>query len=177
MGRQVLAPVIRIATQEDLVLLSEMGAKAFQETYEAYNTEEDMQLHISATYSIPAIREGLTNRLSTYLIAFKEERALGYAKITRNNCPAHHLLEKPVELERLYVLKDAIGYGVGAALMQQCIGTAVKEGYRTLWLGVWEKNIRAVHFYRRWGFEQFASHKFLLGKDLQDDWLMKKTLV
>jgi len=43
-------------------------------------------------------------------------------------------------------------------------------------LGVWEKNIRALAFYRKYGFEQFSQHDFLLGKDLQTDILMKKIL-
>jgi ribosomal protein S18 acetylase RimI-like enzyme len=47
---------------------------------------------------------------------------------------------------------------------------------QALWLGVWEKNERAINFYHRWGFEKFGEHDFILGDDVQTDWLMKKEL-
>jgi len=45
-----------------------------------------------------------------------------------------------------------------------------------VWLGVWEKNNRAISFYKKWGFEKFGEHSFTLGDDIQNDWLMKKEL-
>ena len=80
----------------------------------------------------------------------------------------------PVELERLYVRREAIGHGVGAAIMQSCFDEAARAGYETLWLGVWERNQRAITFYRRWGFEEIGSHVFVLGADRQTDRLMER---
>jgi len=34
-----------------------------------------------------------------------------------------------------------------------------------------------IQFYRKWGFEKFSSHVFMLGGDAQTDWLMKKELL
>jgi hypothetical protein len=33
-----------------------------------------------------------------------------------------------------------------------------------------------IEFYIKWGFEKFAEQDFILGNDVQRDWLMKKTL-
>ena len=41
---------------------------------------------------------------------------------------------------------------------------------------MWEKNQRAIDFYKAFGFEKFDETRFLLGKDIQNDWLMKKVL-
>lgn len=38
------------------------------------------------------------------------------------------------------------------------------------------KNKRAFEFYLKWGFEIFSSQVFLLGNDVQKDWVMKKNL-
>ena len=81
-----------------------------------------------------------------------------------------------LEIARLYVLKDFIGQKVGAALMKECISIAKGKGKQSIWLGVWEKNQRAIDFYSRWGFEKFSECDFLLGDDMQKDWLMKKEL-
>ena len=42
--------------------------------------------------------------------------------------------------------------------------------------GVWEKNYRAIEFYTKWGFEKFDDTDFLLGDEVQKDWLMKKAV-
>ena len=56
--------------------------------------------------------------------------------------------------------------------MGACLEEAAGGGYETLWLGVWEHNLRAIAFYRRWGFETVGSHTFLLGSDEQTDLIM-----
>lgn len=81
-----------------------------------------------------------------------------------------------LEIARLYVLKDKIGTGVGKGLMISSIDIAKQKSKQVIWLGVWEKNARAIDFYTKWGFEKFGEQEFLLGNDLQNDWLMKKEL-
>ena len=81
-----------------------------------------------------------------------------------------------LEIARLYVIEDFIGKKVGGALMKDSISIAKEKGKEAIWLGVWEKNQRAIEFYNRWGFEKFSECDFLLGDDLQKDWLMKKGL-
>ena len=43
-------------------------------------------------------------------------------------------------------------------------------------LGVWEKNARAISFYKKFGFEELGEHIFLLGNDPQRDIIMNKVL-
>jgi len=49
---------------------------------------------------------------------------------------------------------------------------AKSTGSRSIWLGVWEHNPRALAFYKRWGFEIVGRQAFLLGQDLQQDFVM-----
>ena len=81
-----------------------------------------------------------------------------------------------IEIARIYAATNAIGKGVGKTLMQKCIEIAQEKKKDVLWLGVWEKNNRAIDFYIKWGFEKFSTHIFMLGDDPQTDWLMKKEL-
>jgi ribosomal protein S18 acetylase RimI-like enzyme len=69
-----------------------------------------------------------------------------------------------------------IGKGVGKILMQSCLDVAKEKSKEVVWLGVWEKNQRAIDFYTKWGFEKFGETSFLLGTDVQCDWLMLKIL-
>jgi ribosomal protein S18 acetylase RimI-like enzyme len=45
-------------------------------------------------------------------------------------------------------LEKAIGKGVGKALMQECINKAKELQMKSIWLGVWEQNERAIGFYQ-----------------------------
>ena len=45
-----------------------------------------------------------------------------------------------------------------------------------LWLGVWERNARALAFYRKWGFDVVGEHTFKLGEDPQHDLIMRRDL-
>jgi ribosomal protein S18 acetylase RimI-like enzyme len=79
-----------------------------------------------------------------------------------------------LEIARLYAVSPMIGKGVGSLLMQKSIDTAKERNKEAVWLGVWENNHRAISFYTRWGFEKFGEQDFLLGDDVQNDWLMMR---
>jgi ribosomal protein S18 acetylase RimI-like enzyme len=84
--------------------------------------------------------------------------------------------DRPVELSRIYVAANWIGRGVGAAIMQRCIDEARASDSDVLWLGVWERNERAIKFYEKWGFTKVGEHVFVLGSDPQTDWLMARAI-
>ncbi len=81
-----------------------------------------------------------------------------------------------MEISRIYCTQQVIGKGVGKSMMQECIKIAQSMGMDCIWLGVWEHNSKAIEFYKKFGFEKFSEHEFVLGNDLQNDWLMKKNL-
>jgi ribosomal protein S18 acetylase RimI-like enzyme len=56
--------------------------------------------------------------------------------------------------------------------MDAVLSEAQARQARTLWLGVWERNPRAIAFYRKRGFQDVGSHEFLLGQDRQTDRVM-----
>jgi ribosomal protein S18 acetylase RimI-like enzyme len=80
----------------------------------------------------------------------------------------------PIEIVRFYSVKEWIGRGVGAALMEACLGEAARRDCDMIWLDVWEQNPRAIAFYRKWGFEVVGEQAFQLGEELQRDLLMQR---
>jgi len=116
----------------------------------------------------------LTDPASTFLLAEVDDVIAGYAKL-HPGAPAEGIQgPKPTELERLYAAQEWIGHGVGQALMQACLDAGRSGGYETIWLGVWERNVRAKTFYEKWGFRPVSEHVFQLGSDPQRDILMER---
>ena len=66
---------------------------------------------------------------------------------------------------------------VAPALMTACIDTARARGGATMWLGVWERNARAIRFYQKHGFTDIGAQEFRLGADLQTDRVMSRSVV
>ena len=167
---------IRRATISDASLLADLGARTFYETFAVDNTPEDMAAYLAAAFSPSLQAKEITDPNTTLLIAEIDGIAAGYAKLELSAAPSCIRGPNPVELSRLYVSRDFIGSGVGAALMESCMGEAKRVGTATMWLGVWEKNERAQEFYKRWGFEELGEHTFMLGTDAQRDLIMQRRI-
>jgi diamine N-acetyltransferase len=167
---------VRRATLDDANLLSQLGARTFEETFAADNAAEDMAAYLSSNFSLVQQTEELLDHTSIFLIAEVDGVAAGYAKLHRGE-PAEGIEgTEPVELVRLYVSHTWLGSGVGAALMRACLEEARRAGYKTIWLGVWERNARALAFYRKWNFRAVGEHVFQLGSEAQTDILMERTI-
>jgi diamine N-acetyltransferase len=163
---------VRYAAAEDAALLAELGVRTFYDTFAKYNTPENMSTYLGLSFGVKLQTEELADPAVRYLIAESDGKAIGYSKLKFGSTAEGITDPYPVELERLYSLQDWIGAGVGNALMQASLDVAAELSANVIWLGVWEKNPRAIAFYRKWGFEEFGTHDFLLGNDVQTDLLM-----
>ncbi|MCL4488831.1 MAG: GNAT family N-acetyltransferase [Chloroflexi bacterium] len=171
------APVtIRIATPADNALLAELGERCFRDSFGADNTRENMTAYLAVSFSPEKQAAELADPASTFLIAEMHGTSVGYARLVAGGSEPGLTGLRPIELVRLYAVQAWIGKRVGAALMQACIGEAVKRGHDVLWLGVWEHNARARAFYGRWGFVDVGTHGFMLGNDAQTDYVMQRVL-
>ena len=173
---QIPGLTIRRGTPADALLLSELAARTFSETFAVDNTPEDLAAYLAASFSVAQVTAELEEPASTFLIAEIEGQAAGYAKLHDGEPEQGVEGANPIELVRLYVLREWLGRSVGQQLMRACIDEAQRTGHETLWLGVWERNARAQAFYRKWNFRPVGEHVFQLGADRQRDILMERSL-
>ena len=173
--RSPLDFIIRRANADDAELLAELGARTFSEAFAADNSPHNMTAYLASSFSLEKQAEELADPHSLFLIAEAAGVAVGYAMLRAGDVEEGITGDNPVELVRLYVSRESLGSGLGAALMQACIGEAKRQGYQTLWLGVWEHNSRAQAFYRKWKFHEVGTHLFQLGDDPQTDLLMQRS--
>ncbi len=168
--------IVRRGKADEAGLLAELGARTFSETFAVHNTPDDMAAYLASAFSPAHQALELADPHSSFHIAETDGVALGFAMLRSGPVPHSITGVKPIELVRLYVSRESIGSGVGAALMETCISEAKQECYETLWLGVWEHNHRAITFYRKWNFHEVGTHVFQLGDDPQTDILMQLTI-
>jgi GNAT superfamily N-acetyltransferase len=167
---------IRLAGPSDAGWLAALGERTFRETYTAHNTPENMEQYVAGHFG-PA-RQGaeLSDPAMTTLVAEVDGRAAGYAQLSRSTPPAAVTGPAPMEVLRFYVDRPWHGQGVAQTLMTATAETARAAGARTLWLGVWERNERAIAFYHKTGFADVGTQTFLLGTDRQHDYVLARPL-
>jgi GNAT superfamily N-acetyltransferase len=167
---------IRLATAADHILLAEVGAETFRDTFAVDNTPEDMAAYLAGTFGPDRQAAELADPASRFLLAELDGETAGYARLRFGAAPAVVRGARPIEIARLYARRRWIGCGVGATLIQACLAEAERTGCDCVWLDVWERNPRAIAFYAKWGFAVVGEQTFPLGSDLQRDLLMMRSI-
>jgi ribosomal protein S18 acetylase RimI-like enzyme len=167
---------IRQANLEDFAALQTIGRKTFAETFAASNSEENLARYLAEGFSEEKLAVELKNESSAFYFAEEEDKILGYLKVNVGEAQNEPQDPDALEIERIYVLQEFHGKGVGLMLYEQALSVALEQNVPYIWLGVWEKNSRAIRFYEKQGFVAFDQHIFQLGEDAQTDILMKLDL-
>ena len=168
--------IIKRAASSDAGLLAEFASRVYADTFSAVNTPENMEAYLSTAFAPARLQAELADPASSFFLAEVDGKLAGYAKLMAGQQPACVVGEAPVELVRFYIDRIWQGTGLSAAFMEHCLKEAKQQGYRTIYLGVWEHNARAHAFYRKWGFVRVGEHTFQMGDDPQVDWWMTKAL-
>ncbi|MGZ3846438.1 MAG: GNAT family N-acetyltransferase [Flavisolibacter sp.] len=166
--------VIREAKIEDATLIANISHQTFYDTFSPYNSTQNMDKFLKQQFTKGKLILEVGAKQNIFLLAYDGDTVAGYVKIRDDRVPLSMGKVSALEIARLYAMTNQIGKGVGSKLMQSCLQIAKEKSKEWLWLGVWEKNKRAIDFYTKWGFEKFDETDFLLGDDMQRDWLMKK---
>lgn len=158
-------------------LLAKLAMDTFCESFEKVNNPDDFKAYTSNAFSENLIKKEIGEPGSQYILAYMDNELAGYARVRQSNEVKDEFPgKKTIELQRIYALQKFIGKGVGKTLMNYCLALAKEKGVETIWLGVWEHNHHAQEFYKKFRFERFGSHAFMMGNDAQTDILMKLDL-
>lgn len=167
---------LRFATAADAAIIAEFSRRTFYDTFARYNTEADMSKFMNEQFTPASLMAEVVREGNIFILAFDAAHLAGYAFLRDKKKPEELAGQNTIEIARIYADQSYIGKGIGKSLMQECISIAKDQGKDVIWLGVWEHNHTAIDFYKKWGFEKFSTHEFILGDDRQTDWLMKKYL-
>jgi ribosomal protein S18 acetylase RimI-like enzyme len=165
---------LRRATAADAARVAAFAATAFVDTFAPNNRPEDMATYVAEAFGEPQQRAELTDPQCTVFLAERDGEIVGYAMLRDGPPPSCVPDPSAIEIVRLYAGQRWIGAGIGALLMQRCLVEAASRSRRTIWLGVWERNVRAIGFYQRWHFTIVGSQSFQLGSDRQNDRIMAR---
>ena len=162
-------PHIRFATPEDAARLAAFAAQAFTDTYRDISDAQEIADYVAEHFQPEVMDTVIRDPACAVLLAWVDEQLAGYAIVKDEPAPDCVTGLAPLKLWRIYLGAGFIGRGLGAALMQAVHAEAHRRGARTLWLGVYDRNVRAVEFYERFGFAKVGGQEFLFGDQIYID--------
>tara|TARA_R110002020_G_scaffold122487_6_gene277977 strand:- start:113664 stop:114185 length:522 start_codon:yes stop_codon:yes gene_type:complete len=160
-------------TTSQVDVLAEVSQRTFRDAFEAQNDPNDFADYVQKAFSRQQLLKELENPDMEFYLLYSGTDLAAYFKLNSNGAQTDLREDLGMELERIYVLEGFQGKGVGALILEYCKEIAKDRDKGYLWLGVWEKNHKAIEFYGRHGFNKFATHPYFIGRDEQTDWLMK----
>lgn len=168
--------VIRRAADDDAERLAAFARRTFVETFGPENSAEDMAMHVASAFGADIQLAQIRDARMVTLLAELGTTLAGFAQVRQGQWPACVTGDSPVELWRFYVDRPFHGRGIAQTLMRAADQAAEGFGSRTLWLGVWERNPRAIAFYAKCGFVDVGAHAFIFGTEEQTDRVMARSL-
>jgi len=167
---------IRYATLSDAKHLAALAEDTFRETFASMNTVEDMNLHCRTSYGEELQATEISDPNIVTLVYDHRGQLIAFAQLRWSEAPSCVSATSPGEIQRLYVAKAWHGKGIAHEMMTACITEMGTRKSDVVWLGVWERNPRAIAFYRKVGFSPVGSHVFPLGTDPQRDVVMVRAV-
>ena len=167
---------IRRVTEIDVAKLSSLAKQTFFDTFSETCSKEDMQSFLGQYFSEEALLWELQTENDFCFFAEAEGKPVGYLRFMEDYSSFPLMKKwKALELKRIYILKEYHGKGVAQKLMDFTLAFGRDKGYEVIWLGVWQHNLRAQLFYKKYGFEDSGhTHDFPIGNTPQTDiWMWK----
>ena len=135
-----MEPVTRKATAADF--------KAVYNIFMDPEANPYLNTEFSDETGFSPIFEALLKRDNLWVYEF-QNKVIGFYEISRGQRRTGHA----ARLENIAISAEFSGQGFGSRLMEKLIGTLRQEGIKRFDLLVESDNPRAIHFYKKFGFE------------------------
>ncbi len=152
------------AEPSDAAALALLGRVTFAETFGHlfHDHRDDLRTYLDATFDVAKIERSLGKPENTYWVARRDELPVGYAKLKYPSAPPGKPGRDAAQLQKIYVLREFFGAGIGRALMAPMLHTASRLA-SLIWLDVLSQNERAIGFYTTLGFAAIGDDTYTIG--------------
>jgi GNAT superfamily N-acetyltransferase len=159
---------IRPAVPTDAMLISEMAAATWRVCYKSILPVDQIDFMLRKLYEPALLSELISSGSQPFYIALSQEVPCGFASYSQID-------EATAKLNKLYVLQDMHGSGIGGMLLSEIESRSRELGYSSLLLNVNRYN-PALHFYLHHGFSIDHEEDIPIGPYWMNDYIMRKSL-
>ncbi|MEM7572348.1 MAG: GNAT family N-acetyltransferase [Bacteroidota bacterium] len=169
--------LIRRANSADAIAISLVARTSFKEAfYQDFQYKDDLLAYQERTFRVAKIRSSLAKPHNYFWLALVDELPVAYAKLKFPSPTTFSNRAPLAQLQKIYVLEDFLGQGIGRLLQDEVIKKAQQLTAQGLWLSVYQGNTQAVGFYEHYGLQKLATHQFKIGRVDFKFWVMQLKL-
>lgn len=141
---------IVLCTHADIKDLIEVSTKSYLEHY-AYLWLDNGTNYIKTNFNADKISEEISDPNSVFFLIRDGQQSVGLIKVNVD-CRINNFSEDlALELERIYLIKESSGKGLGQKAIKFVIDFARSKGKKLIWLKAMQSS-KAVEFYKKQGF-------------------------
>jgi ribosomal protein S18 acetylase RimI-like enzyme len=144
--------------------IATIGKKSFRRAFEhLFESKEELFEYIEHTYDPVKLAKSIRKENNVYFLAVINGKPAGFAKVKKISLNEHIETVAQMELQKIYVLQEYHGRGVGTALLKEVRNLAREIYPDYLWLDTHVSNEKAIRFYERNGFKKIGKFFFTIG--------------
>lgn len=159
--------VIRVADRSDVKSLTRLAVETYTDAFGDSMAPSELAAHLETNLSEPSIETLVVE--DVVLVAELDGRIIGFVHFSNINMPVKTPASRSKQLRRLYVHRDFQNKGVGSRLMEAALEHPLLKDAGYVYLEVWEYNLGAQRFYRRYGFEVVDQRRFIFPSGAEAD--------
>jgi ribosomal protein S18 acetylase RimI-like enzyme len=153
--------------------IATIGKKTFRNAFEhLFKSREELFEYLEYTYDPVKLAKSIRKENNVYLLAFKDGEPVGFAKLKKHSLNDQIESGAQMELQKLYVLPEHHGGGVGSALLKEVINIAREIRPDYIWLDTHTSNENAIRLYERNGFHKIGNYFFTIGTQTFEYYVM-----
>jgi len=139
---------LRKAAFSDLKRLQKICIEAYTLNFHNHWEEGGLVWYLDQEFSEERLMGDLNDTSVYYYFILYKKEIVGFSKLTTNDDP----VVNSVIVEKIYVLPEYKGLGIGKAAMRDIINIAKNKGAKSIFLCVIDTNLSAIAFYKSLGF-------------------------
>jgi len=143
---------LKKALKSDVNDLKKICIDAYSKNFHNHWNEGGLEWYLEKEFSTERLKSDLADENTEYYFIEHKLKSVGFIKIG-NNSNTHLSIENGVELEKIYVLPECKGMGIGKLALKEIIKRIEKLGKSNLFLSVIDTNVNAISFYEKLGFK------------------------
>lgn len=105
--------LFRYCNKEDLITLQKISHSTYLETFRGFTADDIMQEYLNEAFDMNKLKAELNNPESEFYFLYADNALAGYFKINQDSAQTDIHDAQSLELERIYLIKEMQGKGLG----------------------------------------------------------------
>lgn len=170
LARPVASLAIRSASEAEIPALRALAERIWRTSYAEMLTSAQIDYMLAWMYAPETIAREMAEDV-VWETAWLDGDMAGFHSCTLD------VAEQRLKLNKLYLLPELQGSGLGQQMLERVHALAARRGARQVWLQVNKNNTRAIRAYERAGYGVERSAVFDIGGGfVMDDFIMTRTI-